>query len=182
MIEQFAEWIRPILEFSLVRRTRRNHALEHATINVLTERLKRFRMAGRSTDGGFVLFGDVPTEEVKSAVVEALTRMSKGERGLALHPNCGTNLVTAGVLTTFAGWIGLRSSNKPLTLDRLSWTMILMMMSLLVSQPLGMKLQQHITTEGDPGDLEVVSVSKRQTRFPFSNQPVTVHQVVTRGG
>jgi len=58
----------------------------------------------------------------------------------------------------------------------------LMMFAILVSQPLGMALQEHFTTKGEPGDLEVVSVTRREVRMPFSSVPVTVHNVVTRGG
>lgn len=179
MIEQLALLARPVLEYSLVRRTRRNHGLEHATIHVLSNSYRRLRLAGRSTDGGFVLVGEVSTEQVEQAAHEALRRMRGGERHLALHPNCGTNLVAAGALTTLAGLVGLRG--KP-SLDRITWTMVLMMVALLASQPLGMSLQQHITTSGDPGDLEVVSVTRREMRWPFSGAPVTVHRVVTRRG
>ncbi|GAB4512435.1 MAG: hypothetical protein OHK0046_11930 [Anaerolineae bacterium] len=182
MIEQFAVYARPVLDFPFIRRTRRNHALEHATIHVLTERKTRAAMAGRSSDGGFVLIGNVPTEQVEAAAQEALNRLRRGERRLALHPNCGTNLVTAGVLTTLTAYLGLGTTSKRPTGDRLSWTMALMMLALMVSQPLGMTLQKHITTEGDPGDLEIVGVSRRQVRWPFAGSPVTVHRVVTRRG
>lgn len=182
MIERIAEIARPVLNFPMIRRTRRNHGLEHATINILNTRLQIRRMAGRSSEGGFVLFGDVSTEQVETAVEEALRRMKNGEHRLALHPNCGTNLVASGALTTLAALVGLAGGNKRITVDRLSWVMILMMLAVLFSQPLGMKLQEHITTEGDPGDLEIVSVTRRSVRWPFSSQPVTVHSVITRNG
>jgi hypothetical protein len=183
MIEQLAELARPVLEFPIIRRTRRNHALEHATINVLTEHIKGLRMAGRSSESGFVLVGNVPTDEIEKAVHEALARMKRGEHRLALHPNCGTNLVTGGALTTLTGLIGLRGgSSKTLTLDRLSLTVLMMMMAILVSQPLGMTLQKHFTTKGDPGDLQVLEIRRGEMRWPFSSQPVTVHHVTTYRG
>lgn len=182
MIEQLAQFAQPILEIPIVRRTRRNHALEHATIHVLSGRIKSARLAGRSSDSGFVLIGNVPTAEVERAAQEALTRMQKGERRLALHPNCGTNLVTAGALTTFSGWLGLRTTDKPVSLDRLSFTMALMMLAILISQPLGMALQKHFTTKDEPGDLEIESVSAREVQWPFTKAPVTLHQVTTRRG
>lgn len=182
MIEQIAEFARPVLEFPLVRRTRRNHALEHATIHVLSWSNRWLRVAGRSSDSGFVLIGDIDTDKVEIAVSEALNRMRKGEHHLALHPNCGTNLVTAGVVTTLAGMLGLRGSSKPLTLDRLSWTVMLMMGAIFVSQPLGMSLQKHITTKGEPGDLELVSVARREVRWPFIKETITLHTIITRNG
>lgn len=180
MIEQIAAFARPLLDFPMIRRTRRNHALEHATIHILSGRLKKARLSGRSSDSGFIIIGDVPTDSVESAVHEALSRLQKGEHNLALHPNCGTNLVTTGFMTTLSGLIGLRGSSKPLTLDRISWTMILMMLAVLFSQPLGMTFQKHFTTEGDPGDLEFISINRREVRWFFSGQPVVVHSIVTR--
>jgi hypothetical protein len=182
MIKQLAEYARPVLEFPIVRRVRRNHGLEHATINVLTAKIKGLRMAGRSSDSGFVLMGNVPTAEVEAAVIEALGRMRKGERRLALHPNCGTNLVTTAALTTLTGLIGFRGSSRPLSLDRVSGIMMFMMLAILASQPLGMKLQEHFTTDGDPGELQVISIIRREMQWPFSRRPVTVHQVITRHG
>ncbi len=182
MIEQFAEQIKPLLNFSIVRRTRRNHALEHATIHVLTRRSRRTRLSGRSTDSGFVILGHVETSELESAVEEALHRLRQGEANLAVHPNCGTNLVTAAGMATLAGWIGLRSTNQRLSLDRISWTMLLVMLALIISQPLGMSLQKHITTEGRPGDLELVNITRQQVNWPFFDKPVTLHTVNTCRG
>src|SRR5450432_4134839 len=100
LVERFANFAQPVLDLPLIRRTRRNHGLEHATIHILSQRVSNLKMAGRSTDSGFVLLGDAPTEQVEAAVREALRRMSAGEHGLAVHPNCGTNLVTTGLMTS----------------------------------------------------------------------------------
>jgi len=153
MIKQFADSIRPVLEFPFVRRTRRNHALEHATIHMLSRKHRRLRVAGRASDGGFVLIGEVPTDQVEAAVDEALKRMKRGERGLAVHPNCGTNLVTTGFMTTAAAALGLSGgSSRRHLVDRFGIAMALVMAAGLAAQPLGQDLQKHFTTEGDPGD------------------------------
>jgi len=182
MIERMAQHARPILEFTPVRRTRRNHALEHATVHMLSRRIKKLRVAGRSTMTGFVLVGDVPTDMVEKAVAEAVERMNSGESSLAIHPNCGTNLVTTGAMTTGVGFIGLGTTNRRPSLDRLSWTMFGMMIAVLVSQPIGMSLQRHFTTKGDLGDLEVVKITRDEARWPFSSQPMVIHRIVTRRG
>ena len=182
MIEKMAVLARPILEFSFIRRTRRNHALEHATVHMLSRKVRKLRVAGRSSNSGFVLMGDIPQETVEEAVHEAVERMNKGESALAIHPNCGTNLVTAGVLTTGVGFVSLGTTDKRPTLDRLSWTMVAMMMAVLFSQPLGMSLQKHFTTKGDLGDLEIVSVTRDEVRWPFFGRGMVVHRIVTRRG
>ncbi len=181
MIRQLAEFMRPVLDFPIVRRTRRNHALEHATIHVLARKHRGLRVAGRSSDGGFILIGNVPEEQVEEAAYDALNRLKKGERNLAVHPNCGTNLVTSGFMATLAGYVGLRGKNQQITPDRFSWAMLLVMVAIIASQPLGMSLQKHITTEGDPGDLEIVSIQRRQ--MGWMNRPgMYVYQVMTRRG
>jgi len=87
-----------------IARIRRNHGLEHATIHVLSEGHKRFSAQGNSDHRGFHLniYGDVTEEEVAEAVTEAHRRLRAGERHLAVHPNCGTVLVTTAVLATVA--------------------------------------------------------------------------------
>jgi len=180
MLEQLAIMARPVLDLPLIRRTRRNHGLEHATIHVLSAKTKNLRMAGRSTDSGFYLFGDAPTDQIEASAREALRRMQGGEHSLAIHPNCGTNLVTAGVLTSVAAMVGLGGSNRRDSFERLPVVMLLMMVAVLFAQPLGMSLQKHFTTDGDPADLEILNITRSTMTLPLSDGPMTVHTVATR--
>jgi hypothetical protein len=179
LVEQLADFAQPILDLPLVRRTRRNHGLEHATIHVLSNRIRNLQMAGRSTDSGFVLLGEADTPMVESAVRDALRRMQQGEHHLAVHPNCGTNLVTSGFMVTMAAMLGTMGASRRNVWNRMPTVMLLAMVALLFSQPLGLSLQRHITTDGDPADLEIVSITRGQMRFPLNNAPITVHRVVT---
>jgi hypothetical protein len=88
---------------------RRNHALEHATIIVLMEREPGRKLSGFSTDEGFFVQGVRSLEEVEGATREALRRLRDGEKGLAVHRNCGTTLVAANLLAAifFLGAFGL---------------------------------------------------------------------------
>ena len=83
-------------------RVRRNHALEHATINVMSRKHKDFSAQGNSTPWGFNLnlYGDVSDEDVNEAVNTAYTRLQAGEEKLALHPGCGTVLLTTAIMAT----------------------------------------------------------------------------------
>lgn len=179
LIERFANFAQPVLDLPLVRRTRRNHGLEHATITILSQRVKNLHMAGRSTDSGFVLLGDAPTEQIEAAVNEALRRMRAGEHSLAVHPNCGTNLVTTGMMTTAAAMLGLSGASRRDAWNRLPTVMLMVMFALIFSQPIGLSLQKHITTDGDPADLEVLSITRSEMRTPLSENPLTVHRVKT---
>ena len=94
-----------LLALPVIDRTRRNHGLEHATITLLSQRQRGLSMVGRSTPNGFYLYGDVSTEALAEAAAAALARMRAGEHHLAVHPNCGTNFVTAGLAA--AGSLGI---------------------------------------------------------------------------
>jgi hypothetical protein len=179
MLKQLAETARPVLTAPVILKIRRNHGLEHATIHVLSRRVKDLKIAGRSSARGFILMGDVPTDAVESAVRDALARMKNGEHQLAVHPNCGTNLVTTGSLTTLAAYLGLSGRSRRANIDRMASVLTLMMATVLFSQPLGLSLQRYFTTEGDVGDLEVVSVTRREVELPVIGRMV-VHDVVTK--
>lgn len=179
VMETLAQWAHPLLEVPYIRRIRRNHGLEHATIHMLTR--KRYRISGHSSGSGFVLFGDVPTDKVEAAVREALMRMRNGERQLAIHPNCGTNLVTAGLLTTSIAALGFMGTNRRSAWDRFPVVMFFMMMAVMYSQPLGMRVQKYFTTSGEPGEMELIGVQRSETTLPFGGK-ATVHRIITRRG
>ena len=179
-LEQLAERAAPLLSHPVVLSVRRNHGLEHATIHILNR--KRYQLSGRSSGSGFVLVGDVPTEQVESAVEEALQRLKAGERGLAVHPNCGTNLATTGLLATTLAFLAFAGRGRRSAWERFPTVMILMMAVFLFSTPLGMSLQRHFTTEGDVGDLRLVSVSRETRQLPLSGGELTLHRIVTAQG
>lgn len=180
MIEQLASLMRPLLNNPIVKRVRRNHGYEHATVHMLNR--KRYILSGRASAGGFALFGEVPTEVVEQAAEEALERLRNGQKHLAIHPNCGTNLVTTGLITTLIGAIGFTGSRRKQAWERFPVVMIFMMFAALYSQPVGMLVQEHITTEGEVGDLELVGVTKSEMNLPFRDKPITVHNIITRKG
>lgn len=144
-------------------RIRRNHGLEHATIHILSQQFQNRRFIGRSNTGGFFLYGDVPVEALESAVQEALHRLRQGEHHLAIHPNCGTNLVTSAILAGAASFVTLMGSEREnwrRRLERLPLAIAATLLALIVSQPIGRSVQQHITTQGDPERLEVLSIQR----------------------
>jgi hypothetical protein len=169
--------LRGILEYAPISRVRRNHGLEHATLHVLAERHPGRPLAGHSDLGGFWIIGDLSVEELSSALQEARARLASGESKLAVHPNCGTNFATSGVLAGLAAaavmfGVGKRARDN---LDRLPLAILLSTLALIVSQPLGLQLQEHITTSGALGMLRVVEI------IPRLQGKVKAHRVVTEG-
>jgi uncharacterized protein DUF6391 len=166
----------PLRDIPAVDRTRRNHGLEHATITVLSQRVRGVSMVGRSTPHGFHLYGNVTTEELSDAVHEALRRMKAGEVGLAVHPNCGTNYVTAGIAAGLAAYIGFMGANTGgARRERLSLVTALATAALIFAQPLGLEIQRQITTSGDMRDMQIVRIDRRQ------RGSVSAHFVTTVG-
>ncbi len=88
---------------------RQVHALEHATVWVLSQRYgasgagatlstplsDNNSIGGLSTDQGFYLYGQVNLADLRRAVPTALERLTRGEWDMAIHPRCGTNLSVA---------------------------------------------------------------------------------------
>lgn len=166
-----------ILEIPVISRIRRNHGLEHATLHTLATRFPHTMLAGHSDTGGFWIIGEVPTDVLQSAVQEAMTRLKSGEKELAIHPNCGTNFVTAGALAGLSGATAMLGAGRHVRdkLGRLPLAAMMATTALILAQPLGLLLQARVTTSGDPGTLEVVSITQRK------QGRVTIHRIQTRG-
>ena len=133
---------------------RRNHALEHATIVVMMEREPGRKLNGFSTDDGFFVQGARSLEEVDSAAREALRRLRRGQKRLAIHRNCGTTIVAANLLTAvlFIASLGIGYY--------MGWPLYLMVVgsvvaALLLRVPLSHLLQRFVTTDADLSNAEV---------------------------
>jgi hypothetical protein len=149
-----------ILEMMPLSRVRRNHGIEHATVHVLTARDPSLRLVGRADSSGFNIYGEIPTDELESAAREALERLQRGERMLAVHPRCGTNLVAAGLLTGMAAALAL--GRRP-SLRRIPDAILATTLAAFVAQPLGMTLQEHVTTSPDAEGAHIAGI--RQDRM-----------------
>ncbi len=177
MSEEFSGLFGSMLGSFPISRIRRNHGLEHATLHLLAKRYPRTSMAGHSDVGGFWILGDVDTAALRETVGEALQRMRGGEEELAVHPNCGTNFVTAGTFAGVAASLAMFGAGRRLRdkLERIPLAASLATLALMVAQPMGLLIQERVTTSGKPGDLEVVDI------IPSTRGRITTHRVVTQG-
>ena len=139
----------------LTRRTRQHHAIEHATIHVLSARFPQQRFSGHSDPFGFTIYADVETSEMRRAVGDALLRLQAGESRLAIHPNCGTNLATTGVLVALIALLIGRMRRG--VLERFSAALLLILPTLVFSRPLGFHLQAY-TTLADVQDRWLIDI------------------------
>lgn len=148
-------------DIPFIARIRRNHGLEHATIHVLTQQKPGLRVVGRTTPGGFYLYGNLTTNEVRAAIEQAIARLQQGERQLAVHPHCGTNLATAGFLAGLSAFVVLLPRARR-RLDQLPFAILAATLAVIAAQPLGIILQTQVTTSPDVGNLIVKRITCRQ--------------------
>ncbi len=156
---------------SIISRIQRNHGLEHATIHVLSEKQSNFNAQGNSNHRGFYLniYGDVSYDTIVECVNEAFNRMKGGEHSLAVHPNCGTVLLTTAAMTTVATQAaftieGLRQgkgrNDSSVFVGGFSTAVLAAVFALIMSRPVGLHIQEKYTTDGDLGAMKLLSVTE----------------------
>ena len=141
------------------RRVRQNHALEHATMTMLSGIDPDLRISARSSSRGFIIFGDVDLGQLRRALNEALSRLQAGESQLAIHPNCGTNLVVGFTLLTLGTLLGMTSS-RPRT--RVASTALSSVAGLVAARPLGELVQKYVTTLPELEGVYVTDIFRRK--------------------
>jgi hypothetical protein len=144
---------------NMIERVRRNHGIEHATVHVLSEANPDLQLIGRADAGGFSIIGDVEPEGLAAAAREALRRMQNGQGHLAVHPRCGTQLVTLGALTALATFLALGGRPR---LSRLPDAILASTVAALIAQPLGLSLQRHVTTSPRVQNAHFLGVTRKK--------------------
>jgi hypothetical protein len=162
---------------TFISRTRRNHGLEHATLNLLSQFHPGKPFAGHSDGNGFWIIGDVSSEDLSLTIQEALKRLQSGQSELAIHKNCGTNLLVSGFAAGIAGAAGLLGvGTKPRDkIERIPLITLFSIIALLVSRPLGPLLQRKLTVSADLSDFSILSV----TQHSLNGMPA--HRIRTQG-
>ena len=155
---------------------RSNHALEHATFHVLEGKGNKSVLMGLSDAGGFWVLGNVAAGLLLDSAHEALTRLEGGEARLALHENCGTNLIATGAIAGGLAWLGMLGSGNGFLrkLGRLPLVIFLASVGLVIAQPLGPIIQEKVTTLPTGQKREVVGVQR------WGLGSWTIQRVITR--
>lgn len=155
-----------IMKIAVDKRVRKNHSLEHATVNVLEQRYGRnLRIGGLAYSNGFSLSGpDLPSPyEVMDAVREGHVRMLRGETDLAIHPRCGTSIAAANFLFSLV-FILVLFSYHHLSLLNIIFSFLA---ANLLAKPFGITLQKYFTTYPDVGDIQILDIYGRPAPFAF---------------
>lgn len=104
---------------------------------------------------GFTIYGEISEADLRQAVGHALLRLQAGEHHLAVHPNCGTNLITTGVLVTAIAL--LLGRGKGSFMQKFPLVLPFVVVGLVLSKPLGQRLQLF-TTLSDVTDRWVLEI------------------------
>ncbi len=163
-----------LLDVPLVASVRRNHAVEHATMHILARRQPYLNAIARTALDGFYVYGKVDTRALANAAAEGLARLQMGEAELAVHPRCGTNLAVAGFLAGVATFLATgRSKSRLSSFPRF---ILAATLAVVMAQPLGLLIQERITTSPDVAGLSIKGVTKQELgRF-------TMHKVELERG
>ena len=157
-----------------VRRVRRNHALEHATVTLMLDEGVRGPLGGYSTPWGFFIVGNLSTEQLTRIVHKALESLNAGSSEMAISPHCGTNMAVAALFSGALTRLALGKSR------RVRWKRIPIVLGAIVlgaalSRPVGNAIQRRYTTLADMNGLKVISIRKT-----WLGPNPRLHRVITR--
>ncbi len=156
---------------SALQRIRRNHAIEHATMHMLSRAGVAARLAARSDWRGLTFYGDIDSAALSRAASRGFLALETGHSELAVHPRCGSMVSVSFLLGLLAVWLaqsGLRRGSSPL---RSLLTVAGIASATLLARPLGESAQAHVLTSADMGNARLVSVR------PSRRGPLTIHRV-----
>jgi len=145
---------RQIYEIAVNPRLRVNHALEHATINVLEEHYGPLNLAGLAREDGFLIRGAADPAAIEEAARLGLARLQRGETGLVVHNRCGTSIAAANFLSSVFFLILLLQTGR-FTLLNILFAMLL---ANLTGPVFGRLVQKYLTTSGRVEGMEIVGV------------------------
>lgn len=154
-------------------RVRQNHALEHATIALLSPRHPKVVFTGRSIATGFYVWGKVEADDLRLAADEALQRLRTTEPDIAIHPRCGTNLAVAAVM---AGVSAVMAGQIPPRRNPYSRGVLASLCALAVAQPVGFYVQRHFTTLTPTISLRILDVAPKRGLFGTGYFVSTTHE------
>ncbi len=152
-----------LFKIAFNQRLRANHALEHATINVIEEHYGPLNIAGLGQENGFIIQGPVDPYTVEEAARAGLARLQRGEKDLAIHRRCGTSMLAANlvasVLVIFLLW----------KMGHFGFFYILLALvgAQFMGPHLGRVLQKFLTTSTKVAGFEIVSVEKSSAPRSF---------------
>ncbi len=133
---------------------RANHALEHATINVLERKYGYQGLAGLANEKGFVIQGAVDPYHLEKAALEGLDRLRRGEYWMAIHDRCGTSILAANFMASVIFLILLWQTGMFTLLN----VLVAVFLAQIIGPVTGKLFQKFITTSLEVQNLQIMGV------------------------
>lgn len=170
-----------IVRIASNRRLRQNHALEHATINVIEEYYGHpLTLSGLAKEDGFFIRGPIDINTVEEAAYIGLMRLKRGERYLAINSKCGTSLTMVNFISSLAFLALLLFTGHFNFLNIL----ISLFIANLLGPIFGKVAQKYLTTNPNITGIDIAGIeacaSKYWIRNIYSNASVNEYFIRTR--
>lgn len=116
-------------------------------------------MGGHSNPTGFYLMGNFTKQDIQEAADEAMQRIRSGEKELAIHEGCGTNIATSTLLPAIMAFVPMsRAKSNLWRFLLIPFAIVLAVGGYFLSRPMGPWLQKNVTTEAELGDMRIVDI------------------------
>ncbi len=160
-----------LIKIAFNKELRGNHALEHATINVLEEKYGYRGLAGMANENGFIIQGNVNPLHLETAAIAGLRRLQQREESLVIHDRCGTSILAANFVTSVIFLL--------LLLQTGAFNVINVLFAILLAQIIGPVagkiVQRYLTTSARVDDFQIVGVEyKARVGTGFVGLPINL--------
>ena len=143
-----------LIKIAFNKQLRVNHALEHATINVIESQFGCLNLSGLGKEDGFIIQGPVAPDLVEEAARVGLMRLKQGEHELAIHKRCGTSILAANLVASIlfiyilwvSGYVGIL------------FVLLAILAAQFLGPPLGWAIQKYMTTSTEVRNMEIIRV------------------------
>ncbi|MFW6381671.1 MAG: DUF6391 domain-containing protein, partial [Bacillota bacterium] len=132
---------------------RKNHGLEHATVNILEREHGFSGLAGYAVDEGFYIMGVDNAYLVEEAARKGASLLKRGNNELVIHKRCGTSMTVANLLSSVI-FLGLLIYTGYFSILNMILAIII---ANLLGPLLGQLVQKKFTTTPEVEDMEIVS-------------------------
>ncbi|MDI3540605.1 MAG: hypothetical protein PWP66_143 [Thermosediminibacterales bacterium] len=151
-----------IFNIAVNKKLRQNHALEHATINVIQEYYgKELLLSGFAKENGFYIRGPIRPELLEEAAKVGLARLNAGDTYLAIHEKCGTSIAMSNFVASVVFLLFLFK----LGYFNLFNILVAMVLANMFGPLLGKMTQQFLTTTHDVSDIEIIGIDYNYPQF-----------------
>lgn len=145
---------------------RQNHALEHATINVIEEKYDGiFNLSGYALTDGFIIRGNAPADMVYEAAKVGSMRLKRGERYLAVHKRCGTSIAVTNFISSIIFLVLLFKYGY----FNLFNIIIAIVLASLIGPLFGKYVQLYLTTAQDVKNMDIINITDNTQPVYFWN-------------